>query len=111
MDAVEFLNEWKRMCQSDINCNECIIKKICVYNSGSAPDSIVKSKELVELVEKWSKEHPIKTRANDFWEKHPNAKVDCDFYTEFCCETLGYCEKCKHGYDTYACKDCWNEPV
>lgn len=110
MDAVEFLNEYSRLCDyyTPHDCQKCPLfeTKNCSIVEGEPDFELI-----VSITEQWSREHPRKTRANDFWEKHPNAKVDCDFYTEFCCETLGYCKKCKHGYDAYACKDCWNEPV
>lgn len=111
MDAVKFMEEWQRMCDVT-ECDECSIKNDCRYGvEYCTPYNICGFENIVNGVEQWSREHTRKTRANDFWEKHPNAKVDCDFYTEFCCEALGYCKKCKHGYDAYACKDCWNEPV
>lgn len=66
MDAVEFLKEWKRMCGQDKTCNECSIRGICLYSMCSSPDSIVKVEEIVESVSKWSKEHPRKTRLQDF---------------------------------------------
>lgn len=110
MDAVEFLNEWKRMCKSDNTCNECSIKKICVYNNISPPDSIVNSKEWVELVEQWSQEHPYKTRLQDFLEKYPNAILSIDgTVARACAWELGYCDSCK--YVGKGCRECWNEPM
>ena len=113
MDAVEFLKEWKRMCDSVTDCKNCPIgnQHIPYTKNDCALFSFYNGEASVKCVEQWSKEHPRKTRAQDFFEKHPNAKVDCDFYTEFCCETLGYCKKCNHNYDASFCKSCWNEQV
>lgn len=111
MDAVEFMKEWQRMCDVT-DCDDCPIKQDCKCCMGEFYPCYIRGFEnIVNEVQQWSKEHPRKTRANDFWEKHPNAKVDCDFYTEFCCETLGYCKKCNHNYDASFCKSCWNEQV
>lgn len=110
MEAVEFLKEYSRLCDyyTPHDCQKCPLfeTKNCSIVEGEPDFELI-----VSITEQWSREHPRKTRANDFWEKHPNAKVDCDFYTEFCCETLGYCKKCNHSYDASFCKSCWNEPV
>lgn len=98
MDALKFLQEKTRMMLSDVKS----------YNELK---NIPTNDGIVKFVCEWSKKHPVKTREEDFWKKHPNAKVDCDFYTEFCCETLGYCKKCNHNYDASFCKSCWNEQV
>ena len=91
MDAVEFLKEKTRMMLSDVKS----------YNELK---NIPTNDGIVKFVCEWSENHPVKTREEDFWKKHPNAKVDCDFYTEFCCETLGYCKKCNHNYDAFFVK-------
>lgn len=111
MDAVKFMEEWQRMCDVTF-CDDCSIKEDCKYGTETcAPYYIRGFENIVNGVEEWSKEHPHKTRANDFWEKHPNAKTEFNFYTEFCCETLGYCEKCDHNYNASYCKDCWSESI
>lgn len=98
MEAVEFLKEKNRMMIKDVNS----------YNELK---NIPTNEEVVKFVEQWSKEHHRKTRLHDFLEKYPKSKIEYDYYSEVCCEVLGYCEECKHGYDADACKDCWNEPV
>lgn len=58
MDAIKFLKEKKRMCDSYINCDGCGFGKVpkCNHTEDDNP------KKAVAIVEKWSKEHPIKTR-------------------------------------------------
>lgn len=71
MDAVNFLKEFKRMCQSYQRCAICPLNdtEYCVmlpfYDIGE---------DIVRIVEQWSKDHPQKTRLQDFLEKYPNAK-------------------------------------
>lgn len=114
MDAVKFLKELKRMCQCDKGgqCDECPMKDHCL--SEEAPlfwkDKMMDS--AVPIVEKWSAEHPVKTRLQDFMEKHPGAEVNADDLPPFMPSWLGYC-----GKSCYSCerqptdKDCWDLPV
>ena len=65
----------------------------------------------VSIVEKWSKEHPRKTRAQDLFEKYPNAtKIHYDV-PSVGAAALGYRESRKIGFEETDCKKCWNEPV
>ena len=64
MDAVEFLNERKRMFKNG-GLMPCLDGDIG-YNSEKA----------VKIVEEWAVAHPRKTRQSAFLEQHPEAKVD-----------------------------------
>lgn len=68
MDAIVFLRELKRMCNS-IECSECIIDEKSVEKGCSclkyAEDF---PKETVDGVEQWSKEHPVITNGAKFEE-------------------------------------------
>lgn len=103
MDVSVFFKELKRMCQS-LGCKDCPIRgsngKCRVLNPGNIG-------EVVPIVEKWSKEHPQKTRLNDFKEKYPNASPDAHGLPDFCCAKLGYV--CNCGKTT--CEECWNTPI
>ena len=75
MDAVEFIEERCRMCNSYHYCAACPGKEgaeFCGFNVGSG----VSAKEQVAIVEKWAKEHPRKTRQSVFLERYPEANVD-----------------------------------
>ena len=103
MDVSVFFKELKRMCKS-LECKDCPIRgsnEICrVLNPGNIG-------EVVPIVEKWSKEHPQKTRLDDFKEKYPNANLDAHGFPDFCCAKLGYVRNC--GKTT--CEECWNIPL
>lgn len=61
MDAVEFLNEGTRMCNSHEACVGCPMYPIddcCMVR--------MNLKQMIRIVEQWSKEHPIKTRQSEF---------------------------------------------
>lgn len=110
MDAVKFLMEFNRMHQH----------YDCEADSEGCPRqregcSLVDKRKpyfekLVSDVEKWSKEHPQRTRLQDFREKYPDALMGEDGTPESCCKSLGYCKTCKRNKDV-GCTDCWNMPV
>ena len=109
MDALKFMKEYRRMCDyySGGFCKGCPRKE-----EPSCDSSTMSDEELAKLiidVEKWSKEHPPKTRLQDLLEKHPSARLNRSGYPTFCCQALGYCVKCLYGYNE--CKACWNMPV
>ncbi len=70
MDAVEFLKEAIRMCKSYTSCTGCVLEHKCPTTSmeTEAPD------KLVEIIEKWAKEHPKKTRQSEFLKMFPDVR-------------------------------------
>ena len=72
MDTVEFLKEKHRMCQGLSVCRRCY--ELIYSNLGLSGYSVCglintgKYKEAVEIVEKWSKEHPKITNGMKFEE-------------------------------------------
>ena len=77
MDAVEYFKERTRLTKScEIGCKEC---RLSSYNNGKemSCDSIERCfPELaVEIIEKWSSEHPKKTRQSEFIKIFPDACV------------------------------------
>lgn len=110
MDAVEFLNEWKRMCKSFDVCEDCVGEKYCYNPKETTHDCSNNWRKLVPIVDAWSKEHPKKTRLQDFLGKYPNAPLKIGTrIPKACALELGYCDSCKHVNSS--CVTCWNEPV
>ena len=74
MDAVEFLKILRRMCNWE--CHKCEFWKrlngseTCTVWRKTHPD------EAVAIVEKWAKEHPVKTRQSEFLKHYPDAQID-----------------------------------
>lgn len=70
MDTVEFLKEAIRMCKSYTSCTGCVLEHKCPTTSmeTEAPD------KLVEIIEKWAKEHPKKTRQSEFLKLFPDVR-------------------------------------
>ena len=82
MDALKFIEERNRMCdrywQVDGDCDGCplVNTRECNAMRNMVDDSGKAVGKIVEIVEKWSKEHPRKTRQSEFLNMCPTARVD-----------------------------------
>lgn len=99
----KIFNELDRMCKS-LGCKNC---PACGSNGTCRIVSRKNMEEVVQIVEQWSKEHPQKTRLDDFKEKYPNALMYIDGTPKVCCLSLGYV--CNCGKTT--CEECWSTPL
>lgn len=113
MDAVKFLREFRRLCSSSVGCEGCALEKI-KHQCFTAP---MLSEEFVSIVEKWSAEHPRKTRLQDFLEKYPEAMLRGGLPL-FLPYTVGYCgdtDEIACGYCMHCSRNdpekCWNRPL
>lgn len=70
MDAVEFIKQVRRMGKQK---GEAICFKL-----------EEKDTEIVEQVEQWAKEHPVKTRQSEFLKMFPNARIESDGMPSIC---------------------------
>ena len=74
MDALEFLKERKRMCNSYKSCNGCPLKiGTCGIGASTSDED---SERIIATVEQWSKEHPRETRQSMFLKQWPEAAID-----------------------------------
>ena len=108
MDAVEFIKEYSRLCNTYKNCTKCPFRENpcgtdCEWTLGL-------EEEIVSTVEQWSKSHPQKTIMQDFFEKFPNATKDSSGNPMVCPQALGYgnfcCDDTNHN-----CTMCWSRPL
>ena len=79
MDAVKFLREKNRMCNFFYNqalCSKCPIQKL-ECGTGEL-DDVEQMIVAVEAVERWSTQHPIKTRQSEFLKMFPDSGKDKD---------------------------------
>lgn len=73
MEALEFLKEHKRMCNSYGHCKGCPLERgFCNFGSNT-PDEVCE--RIIAAVEHWSKGHPRKTRQSVFLEQYPNVRL------------------------------------
>ena len=111
MDALEFLRERKRMCNSYGHCKGCPLERgFCNFGSNT-PDEVCE--RIIAAVEHWSKGHPRKTRQSVFLEQWPNASVNEDGIL-FCPKTVNSAHTC-YCKDREGCPDCrrefWSQEV
>lgn len=111
MDAVKFLKERDRMCDSygSDSCGTCKISKArgamrCYDFQKKHPE------RAVEIVEEWLEEHPKETYLTQFLKYYPNAPMTVDGTPKMCLHILGLgkegeCAKMLN------CIDCWNRPI
>ena len=94
------IKDLKRMCAAHDNCLKCELYVGCdrIYN---LPDNID------EIVDKWVKEHPVKTYSMDFFEKFPNA-LKTESGRPDNCRNLIYGDKLGCNYE---CEECWNQEM
>lgn len=84
MDAVKFIEERNRMCNSfGDKCNGCPASGVlcCTVSAVSKLDAMSQ----VALVKDWSDAHPRKTRQSEFLEQWPEAFLDDEYgILQFC---------------------------
>ena len=78
MDAVEYVKQRERMCDYYVNCGDCPADD---YGECTSLNEIP---NLVPIVEKWAKEHPVKTRQSEFLKMFPNARIESDGMASIC---------------------------
>ena len=75
MDIITFEKEWERMCKTYSLCSGCPIRNIMKKQEREYTCRQIFCKcpeEVVLIIEKWSTEHPAKTRQSEFLKMYPN---------------------------------------
>lgn len=110
MDAVEFLRAKARMCNGT-SCGQCDLYNSEIEHSGVCCDvwSRNNPEKVVAFMERWAKEHPVKTRQSEFLEQWPEADIDdtdgcltlkpSNFYKKMRKECVGkLCSECRREF-------------
>lgn len=111
MDALKFIEERNRMCkrywQLDGGCGGCPMVNVdeCNELRNMVDDAGKAVRKVVETVEKWSKEHPRKTRQDAFLEQWPNCMMGDDDVVGMCPRNVDKMYAC-NGLDFAGCPDC-----
>ena len=109
MNAVEFLRDFRRMCSSyGDTCSGCEFQ-----SAECAPtEEDCDHEKVIRVVEKWAKEHPVKTRLSEFLKLFPNASVQEEGCPSLCTKFFDSTVSCK---DSKSCLDCkkkfWLTPI
>lgn len=106
MDVMEFFSEFRRMCKSTSDCTKC------EYHGDKCDNAIELLEETVAEVEKWSQEHPrkTKTRQDVFLKQWTEAELDKSGCLMLCPLTVSAERRNRHlECTTLACSDCRRE--
>ena len=105
MDAVKFVETLQRKIKNE-NRDEIIIRTTDDANL------------FVDLVEEWSREHPIKTRQSVFLKQYPEAEIGSNGVVALCPMSISANHRDSNGecnYPERVCKDCkrefWSQEV
>ena len=119
MDAIEFFKEAKRYCKWCKNTTQDGKKRLCDVCYFEKLNDIfnlhpMAYHKFVEIVEQWAKEHPVKTRQDEFFNQWPDAEIGydglptvapCQLNIELLqcesqkdCEDRGVCDKCRRDF-------------
>lgn len=109
MDAVEFLRDFRRMCNSYGNtCDNCKLDG----DECSFSDCGCDHEKVIRVVEEWAKEHPVKTRLSEFVKLFPNESVQEEGCPSLCTKFFDSTVRCK---DSEGCLECrkkfWLTPI
>lgn len=117
MDTVEFIKQINRLCEAQEDCKDCpLIGHACDVNTATIMScyNIESVQKMVQIVEQWAKDNPIKTRQSEFLKMFPNApksgrvldicpqNLNIEYMPPKRCENIS-CGACKTDY--------WNEEV
>ena len=112
--TINFIREFKRMCDFELNvekdCPNCPFRsKYCDEDGLVGLYSVTPG--IVELVQKWSDEHPQETIAEHFFKMFPNAPKSENGTPVFCPKDMGWTDYCVVDIEPEkCCLDCWNMP-
>lgn len=104
MDAVEYIKTIHRLCESQngySGCSGCPLLNEDDYCS--IVDARERAEDVVQIVEQWAKDHPIKTRQSEFLKKFPNADLLDDVINITPCKIE---KEMKRYCGDRACNDC-----
>ena len=113
-----YLVEKKRMSKTTesgvckVECTNCLLSS---YNNGDGicctDFEMLYPKKAIEIVQKWSNEHPQKTFLTEFLKNYPNVQLyDTGIPKGICPYHLGLMNKDDCRKDHY-CLGCWNQPI
>lgn len=115
--TIDFFVETHRLCASRRDCKLGIIDRCPLYEFCEKGVPTLSRKDIeyaIETLNKWSRENPRKTYAQDFFEKFPKANPDKEG-VPWICRANCYGGSCQYsavsGAGPAPCKACWNEEM
>lgn len=94
-----------------LDCSNC---PLCSINNNKGQSctafEMLYPEKAIEIVQKWSDEHPQRTYLSEFLKNYPNAPLEDDGTPNFCPYRLGLmgADDCRKDGN---CVKCWNQPI
>lgn len=94
-----------------LGCSNC---PLCSINNNKGQSctafEMLYPEKAIEIVQKWSDEHPPKTYLSEFLKHYPNALLKDGGTPEICLSSLGLTNYngCRNGI---TCSECWNQII
>ena len=114
MDAITYLREKNRMSKKcEIPCADCPLSwKNNEFGTNCYNLMMENPEKAVEIVEKWAKEHPKKTRQSEFLKMFPRAELVCGVLNIRPCELDSDIECISKDEKCYVCQErFWFEEI
>ena len=109
MEFMEAMRIWKRMCESNGQCEHCPIP---AYDATLCRAWVMMHADHAnDILAKWAEEHPEKTIADDFFEKFPKAPRDDTNNPYPCAKDCGYSKPPYCERVPFNCDNCWRRPL
>lgn len=111
--TLNYVKELERMCYYYVHRKENSCSLDCPLGQINCTYTAEITQQHIDLLQKWSDEHPQQTIADKFFEIFPNAKKMENGLPLYCPHYLGWgeYEKCPKGQGIdISCADCWNRP-
>lgn len=118
MKTENYFAEKKRMSKTTesgvckVECTNCLLSS---YNNGDGicctDFEMLYPKKAIEIVQKWSDEHPQRTYLTEFLEHYPNAELDENGIPKICLWKLGLPAIEERNCIEGDCIKCWNEII
>lgn len=113
-----YMHEKARMTKSVVNgvchirCTDCPLSRFKNNEKIVCSElELFHSETAVQIVQRWSDEHPRRTYLSEFLKNYPNAPLDDDGTPEIICPyCLGLMDINDCGMD-HSCTKCWNQPM
>lgn len=94
-----------------LGCSNC---PLCSINNNKGQSctafEMLNPEKAIEIVQRWSDEHPQKTYLSELLKNHPNTLLNDDGTPTFCPYRLGLmgADDCRKDGN---CAKCWNQPI
>lgn len=122
MDTKKFFKDLNRMCETLSDEDKCsnegcpIYKKYYIpsYDSQSCYHAVCRhSEEIIDIVEQWAKDNPIKTRQSELLKIFPNVERDEEGVAIICPKRIDTNFKCRtnNAKCSQCCKDYWSKEI